>query len=467
MSDAGGGAATDEPDAPPGRTPPVALRLVWAVSLPLLFMEIGEASMHATDTALLARVGTAELGAIGLADVMREVWIVPVLGITEAGQIVMARRFGERDGSAIGATFTRTLLIVLALGLALAATLLLAASWVSGQLVSSAQVGDALEGFLRIAAIGLPFQALTLAYASLYVSLGRPRVLVAATFVLVGVNLAVGYPLVFGSFGLPRLGIEGTAIGYVAAEVCTFVFLTARLLREAELRRFVPLRLRAARVPGALSLTRLSGPITLQGLVETARWFAFFLILEQAGENALAWSNVVYACFAQLIIPTDAFAETGYSLVSRVIGERRADQLGSVVLRTALPAALVTLPFALLLVAFPEPLLELFTDDPEAVRGSVDAVRVVALSMLVVIPAEMWLAAVFGTGSTDVALGIEVVASAVMLAGAYLAVIVLDLSLAYAWAGLAAAALVGLPLAIGCIRGGPWRVREVCSAPAL
>ena len=458
----GGGAVAGEPAAgADDRKGPFASRLVWAVSLPILFAEIGEALIHATDTALLARVGTTELGAIGLADVMREVWIVPVLGFTEAGQIVMARRFGARADSAIGATFTRTFLLALGAGVALAVALAFAASWVSDQLVSSPQVGEALESFLRIAAIGLPFQALSLAYSALYVSVGRTRVLVGATVVLAGVNLVVSYLLVFGELGLPRLGIEGAAIGYVAAEACTVLFLTIDCLRRAELRRFRPFRLRAPGVARARSLARLSWPVGLEGFVETARWFVFFIVLEQAGEQALAWSNVVYACFALLVIPTDAFSETGYSLVSRALGEGRADRVRSVVRRTMLPAALVTLPFAAALFAFPEPLLTLFTDDPAAVEGSAAAVRVVAGAMLVVIPAEMWLAAVFGTGGTDAALAIEVVSSAVMLAGAYLATVVLDLPLEYAWASVAAASLIALPLAIAWVRSGRWREREV------
>lgn len=444
----------------PARDPAVA-RLVWAVSIPVLFAEVGDAGIHAVDTALLARVGTTELAAIALADIARELWVVPAVGLAEAAQIVIARRVGQREHAAVGVTFTRTLVLVLLVGIALAAALELAAGPLSERLVASPEVGDALERFLRVAAFGIPLQALDLTYSSLYVGVGRARVLIGATAVLALTNLVLSYVLVFGELGLPRLGIEGAALGYVGAELATLAFLTVHTLRRRDLRPYGPFRLQAAGAPPARALARLSAPITLQGLVETLRWFAFFLILERVSAQALAWSNLVYACFVLLVIPTDAFGETAYSLVSRVIGHGRGGEIAEVVRRTVWLAAMVTLPFAAATAAFPQTVLSLFTDDATAVDGAVGTVRVVALAILVVIPADMWLAAVFGTGDTDAAFVIEVLTTVVMLGCAYAAALVLDLQLPYIWLSLPVAWLIELPLSYGWVRAGRWQRHEV------
>lgn len=444
----------------PARDSAVA-RLVWAMSIPVLFAEIGDAVIHAVDTALLARVGTTELAAIALADIARELWVVPAVGLAEAAQIVIARRVGQRERTAVGATFTRTLVLVLLVGVALAATLKLAVGLVSGALVASPEVGDALERFLHVAAYGIPLQALDLTFSSLYVGVGRTRVLIGATAVLALTNLVFSYVLVFGELGLPRLGIAGAGLGYIGAELATLAFLTVHTLRRRDLRPYGLFRLRAASAPAVRSLARLSAPITLQGVVETLRWLAFFLILERVSTQALAWSNLVYACFVLLVIPTDAFGETAYSLVSRVIGGGRADEIGRVVRRTAWPAAMVTLPFVAAMVAFPGTVLSLFTDDRAAIDGAVGTVRVVALAILLVIPADMWLAAVFGTGDTDAAFVIEVVTTAAMLGGAFAAALILELQLPYIWLSLPFAWLIQLPLSYRWVQAGRWQRHEV------
>lgn len=436
-------------------------RLVWALSVPILFAEVAEAVIHVTDTALLARVGTVELAAIAVADIARELWIVPAIGLAEAAQIVIARRVGAGDPDAIGATFARGLVLAGLVAVALAATLTLVADVVAGWLVTTPEVAQAVADFLRLAAWGLPLQALGMVFGSLFVGIGRARALFGATAVLAVVNLGVSAVLIFGALGLPQLGIEGAAIGYIAAEAAALAYLVAYALRREEIRSLGLWRLRGARAPGAPALARLGAPIALQGMVESARWLIFFVILERVGPEAVAWSNLVYACFALLVIPTYAFGETAYTLVSRVIGRGDDTQIGTVVGRTIAPAALVTLPFAAAALAFPEAVLAVFTDDPDAVEGAATALRVVAATMLLVIPAELWLAAVSGTGDTDAAFVLEVLATVVMLAAAYLTAILLDLDLALVWLSLGLSSLIGLPLGYAWVRAGRWRRRVI------
>jgi multidrug resistance protein, MATE family len=447
----------DEPAPMPARVS----GLVWAVTVPLLFAEVGEAVVYATDTALLARFGTTELAAVGLADIAREIWVVPVIGLAQAAQIVIARRVGERDERSIGATFARSMLLAFAVGVLLAVTLWTLAGVVGSYLVASPEVGRALEDYLRFAALGLPFHGLNLVYSSLYVGLGRTRVLFGATAVLALTNLVLSAVLIFGALGLPRMGIGGAALGYVGAELAAFTFLTVRTLRSRAIRRLGLFGLRAPQVPRVRSLGRLSAPIALQAFIEALRWFVFLLIIEQLSTDALAWSSLVYACFTLLIIPTDAFSETVYSLVSRAIGAGSAAQIGDVVRRTARSALLVTLPFVVLAVAVPDLVLSPLTDDTRAIEGASGTLRVVALTMLLVIVAEMWLAAVFGTGDTDAALGIEVVTSGVMIATAYTAAVVLELDVRWVWLSLGVSSLFVLPLSYAWVRSGWWKRRAV------
>lgn len=431
------------------------------MSVPLLFAEVGDALIHAIDTALLARVGTTELAAIALADIAREFWVMPAVGLAEAAQIVIARRVGRREFAAVGATFTRTLIMVLLVGVVLAAALKLTAGPVSESLVASPEISEALEGFLHIAAYGIPLHALDLTFSSLYVGVGRARVLIGATAILTVTNLVLSYLLVFGHLGLPRLGMEGAALGYVGAELATLAFLIVHTLRQRDLRPYGPFRLQAVDTPSARTLARLSIPVVLEGMVESLRWFAFFLILERLSEQALAWSNLVYACLVLLVIPADAFGETTYSLVSRVIGRGHAGEITHVVRRAIRAAGMVTLPFLAATVAFPQAVLSLLTDDSAAIDGASGTARVVALAILLLIPAEMWLAAVFGTGDTDAAFVIEVLTTVAMLGWAYAAALVLDLPLPYIWLSLPVAWLIELLLSYRWVRAGRWRRHEL------
>jgi multidrug resistance protein, MATE family len=439
---------------------PTIGRTVWALSIPLLFLEIGDALIHVTDTAFLGRIGIAELGAIALGDTAFELLIFPVVGLLEALQLVIARRTGERRPRDVGAIFARAFMLAAAVSVVLAAVVAAGAGRISTWLAESEQVAEPLEQFLQIAALGIPFAALNLAFGALYVGILRARVLVWATLVLVLTNLVLSYVFILGSLGAPRLGMQGAAISSVGAEVAAFLLFSLYTARDADLRRLGLFRWERTRQPVVRPLIRLSAPVSLQGLVGNASWFVFFIILERVSGELLAWSNVVFACYLVLMIPTEAFAEAAYTMVSNIIGSGHAERLRHVVRRTLAATFAVTAPVLLLVLVFPGTVLSVFSDDAIPLQGSETALRVVVVAMLVAIPAEMWMAAVLGTGDVDAALVIDLVFGAVIVMGAAAAAL-FDISLPYVWLSLPAAAIIAMVLAYARLETGRWRGHPV------
>ncbi len=431
-------------------------RAAWSVSVPIIFASLGETILHVTDTILLARVGIAEVGAIALADTILEMFVVLTAGLVDGIQILVARRLGEGRDRSVGRTFNQGLLVLAIVSLALTIILGLFAAPLSRLLVSSEGVGAAVEEYLSVIALGILFTSANFAYSALFVGFGKTRVLIGATVVLGISNLALDSVLIFGGFGLPPLGMRGAALGSVGAEIATFLFLTGYVLTRLDVRRYGLLDFRGWDRWVNRSLVRLSSPIALQALLEAIRWFAFFLIVERIGEEALAQSNIVYACFALFRIPTEGFAETSCSMVSRMIG---AGQHGRIehLLREAISAAyLLSLPLAALAFLFPGPLLSLMTSEEPALAAGAASLRVVALAMLIIIPAEMWFVAVTGTGDTYAAAGIEVVLTAAMVGCGYLSALVLGLELEYVWMSVPIAWLACLVLSYSWMRSGYW-----------
>jgi len=431
-------------------------RSVWALSLPILFAEVGETVIYATDTAFLGRVGTIELASIGLADTVIEMAIVPAVGLIEAMQITIARRAGEQRDQAVGQTFKAGLLLVILTGVALAAGLKLASPAATELLVSSKEIAAALDAFLQIAAYGLVLMGVNLALGSLFVGLGRARILIGATLVLALTNLALSYLLVLGQLGAPQLGIEGAAYAFLGAEVATLLYLGIHALLRLDFSRYGLFR---AASPASLlvrPLLRIASPVALQALVESARWFIFFLIFEQVSDDALAWASLVYACYAVLSIPALAFGEAVYTLASNVIGRGQPAKIPSLIRRAVLAAYLVTAPLLALALMFPDTALSVLTSDTESIDGARRGVQVVALGLLVVIPAEMWLAAVLGTGDADAAFLIELLLSALVLGAGVLSALILDLPFEYVWISLPAGAAVALLVSYAWLRSGRW-----------
>jgi multidrug resistance protein, MATE family len=431
-----------EPDRGAAASVSGLTRTLWALALPILFLEVGETLIYATDTALLGRLGGADLAAIGLAYSAIELLAVPALALSEAMQLVVARRVGEGRNQAVMATLGRALLLVVVVTGALAAGVKLASAELTPWLVGSPSLARTVDGFLQIATFGLIPMAVSFVLSSLFVAVGRARALIGATAVLVLVNLGGSYVLVLGELGAPRLGIEGAAYAFVAAEIATVAFLTFEAVRR--IRVPSPRVALLGRDGPTGTLLGLAAPIGALFLVTEACWLAFFVVMERIGSEALAGSSIVYACFAVLLIPAFAFGETAYTLVSNLIGQGRRGAVGGLMRRAVLLAYLVTLPLVLLALAVPDAALSIFTSDPS--HDARATLRVASLALLILVPAELWLAAVVGTGATGVALAIEILSSVIIVGGAALIGLQLGLDLPYPWLSLAVGGVATLAM---------------------
>jgi putative MATE family efflux protein len=432
-------------------------RGLWRLSGPLIMAGVSETIIDLTDVAFLGHYGETELGAVGLAEAVYDLAIFATLGLVDAVQVLVARRAGQGDRRGLGRAFNQGFYLIALVSILL--TLVIRYAWpvISGLVFASSEVDAAVAGFLRIFAFGVFFHTMNLTYSALFVGISRTRVLIGAAVVLAATNIILDYGLIFGHFGLPELGIEGAAIASLAAEIATFVFLTGYALTRIDWRSYGLFAFGAWDGRLARVLTGLAIPVSLETLVEAARWFVFFLIMEQIGESALAASTVIAMCYAVMQLPADGISEAGCSMVSNLIGQDRSQAIGGLMRRAIAMTYIITLPMLILALFWPKELLALFTPTPEIIDISINGLWVIVLAVLIAVPGEMATSAVIGTGDTSVTLAIEVVGSSVALIVAYCAAFVFDMPLEYIWMSAPASWIVSLALAAYWLRSGRWR----------
>src|SRR5262245_7260145 len=201
-------------------------RVVWRLSLPIIFVEATETLDHLIATLFLARVGVTELGAIAVADSVLLLFLIVPLALVDGIQILAARRVGQRRPEAVGAVFNQGILFVLGCCGVATVALKFFSPVVAQWLVTSASVGEAIDGYLQIDAYSIPLAGVTFAYSALLISLGKTRALVPTTVILVTADVLLNYVFIFGKFGCPALGMRGAAVGSIGAELAATIFLT-------------------------------------------------------------------------------------------------------------------------------------------------------------------------------------------------------------------------------------------------
>jgi putative MATE family efflux protein len=435
-------------------------RTVWKLSLPIIVVEAMETFDHLIDTLFLALVGVTELGAIAVADSLMLLFLILPLAVVDSLQILTARRVGERQPEGVGVIFNQGLLLVILLGIAATASLKMFSPIVANYGVEVEAVGVAVNSYLQIDAYSIPLVGISFAYSALLTSLGKTRVLIPAAIIFMVTDVLFNYMFIFGNFGCPALGMRGAAVGSIGTELIAVIFLTRYIWRTLASRDYGLFRFTWLERQTVGKLGRLYLPIAGLGVLETVRWFVFFLIIERVGTSALAVANIVFTCYLVFWIPVEGFGEVACSLVSRFVGRNRPQRIYQVLRRTTGGAVLAAMPLIALSLIGPQWVVRAFALEAALAEQASSSLRVVAFALLIAIPGYMWFTAVLSTGDTVVALIIELTLTVLMIGLTYLAAIQLEWSITQIWLVLPLIWLGFLILSYSWMKSGLWKRLE-------
>jgi MATE family multidrug resistance protein len=334
------------------------------LAFPVVGTRLGIMMMGLTDTIVVGRHSTTELGYVALGWAPAAVVLTTGIGLLSGVQVMTARRTGEGRPDLTGAVLRRGL--VYAFWLGLAASILLS---VMGPafLRATGVAPDLAAGAGRVLVVfawSLVPSLIGVVCSSYLEALGRPAQAMWAMWAANLLNLAFQLVLVPGGFGLPAFGAVGAAWGTFAARLALMIALGVYLVRMADARA-LGLFLRPARDRAAEFEQRKIGYGGGAALfVETGAFSGMNVIAGWIGGLAVAgWAVVLNFAAIVFMVPL-GLAAAASVLVARAHG---ADDRPGVA-RAGLTAFLVTIAFtgAVSLIVWPGAgsIAGLYTRDP-------------------------------------------------------------------------------------------------------
>lgn len=213
-----------------------ALRELLVLALPVIGSRLGVMVMGLTDTIVVGRWSTVELGYVALGWAPAAVVWTAAVGLVAGVQVLTARRLGEGRPEQTGAVLRRGMAYGLWLGLI---STVLAVALGPAFLRATGVEADLAAGagpVLRIFALSLTPAIVGVVMSSWLEAHGRPALAMWAMWGANLVNLLLQLVLVPGALGLPALGAQGAAWGTLAARLLLAGVLAAYICRMAEAR---------------------------------------------------------------------------------------------------------------------------------------------------------------------------------------------------------------------------------------
>ncbi len=445
-----------EADAvPPSRRaePTALVRTIWTLAWPVILALALESLVGLIDTLMVGRLGATAVAAVGVgAQVLGAASIV--LAAVGTGTVALvARAVGAQRAGEAEEVLRQSVLTALGLSLLAIIPVLV---W-APPLVRAFGVDESVVAlgapFVRVIMLAVPPEAVLFVIGSALRGSGDTRTPLVVGVLVNVVNVIGNWVLIFGHFGMPALGVVGSATATALAFTCGAA-LGLWLLARGRLRLRLPHGPWRIRTDVIRRVLAVGSPTAAEQMLMQLGFFLYLLCASRYGTAAVAAYFIGVRILALSFLPGVGFGLAAATLVGQNLGAGRpslAERSGWAATRLAI--GLMTVG-GIVIFAAARPIARAFVDDPAVVDDAVAFIRVLAAAQPLMAIDFTLGGALRGAGDTRFPLWAVVVGFyACRLGGAYVASRWLGLGLFWVWF-----ALIGDYVARAALKG--WRFRS-------
>ena len=427
------------------------------MAMPVIFGAFAITLVNITDTAFLGRIGETELGASAVGGILYFVFAMIGVSIGTGTQIIISRRKGENNDSSIGQIFDQSIIILFITGLVLFVFLKWIAPPLLPLILNQPELVESTREFLAYRSYGIFFILTATAFRSLFVGIALPKIYGTYSFLMAGINIVLGYAMIFGNWGFPKMGIAGAGLASSIAELLSLLFIWGYTFLNKGLKQYKLFKFESFKKELTIKIFELSSPIIVQNLLSMGAWFLFFVFIEKIGSHELAISNIVRGAYMISMTPFWGFSVAANSMVSNVIGQGKKEEVLGLVQKIIKLTLVVSLLMIVVNLIFPVQILSIFTNDIKLINDSMGCLQIVDIALIFFGFAIVSINAVSGTGATKVALYIEIAAIFIYILYAYLMTFVFKGTVEMVWFSEVLYWLFAGVVCYWYIRSGTWK----------
>lgn len=434
---------------------------VLKLALPATGEQLLSMMVSIVDTMLVGHLGASALAAVSLATQWTFMAVTLFAAVSTGATALVARSVGAGDWNTANRTVRQSVLVGLVIGLA--ATALVQVFAEPAVALMGAEPEALAEGvtYLRVASTIFALSALMFVGNACLRGAGDTRTTMMVMAVVNVLNVAVAWTAINGPFGLPKLGVAGSALGAAVGRAAGGLLVIGILLKG---RSGLKLDWRGWRLDPELvrRVLRVGLPTGIERLVMRLGMMVFMRVIADLGTVAVAAHAVALRAESLSFMPGFGFAVAGTTLVGQELGARdprRAERSGYLTYQIA--ASLMAV-MGVMFVLFPRPLIGLFTSDPAVVETAVIPLRVVGFVQPLLAAAMVFPGNLRGAGDTRFPMYVTGLSIwGIRVPAALLLGLSLGMGLAGAWLGMAFDLTVRGVVFFLRFRGGRWKLMKV------
>lgn len=379
---------------------------IFQIALPIIGGMMSQNILNLVDAAMVGRLGTSELAAVGMASFLNFVAAAIFMGMAAGVQAMVARRVGEGRDSIAANPLNGALVTIFVVSIPMTFILIYASEPIMSLVNDDPEVIKHGVAYFDARLIGIMAVGMNFSFRGYLSAIKMTHFYFKTLIIMHSLNILLNYLLIFGHWGFPELGTQGAGLGTTLAMfggTLMYFFLTVRYTKQYGFGLHLPHK------ETLIQVIKISLPSSAQQLFFALGFTTLFWIVGKIGTAELAAANVLTTLTLVAILPSIAFGMSAATLVGQAIGRKDIDDAHQWAWDTSKIAVVGVSLISLPMFFIPEFLLGLFLHEAHVIALAKVPLQLVGIAIIIDAVNLVLMSSLQGAGATKVTMVVGIV----------------------------------------------------------
>ena len=336
------------------------------------------------DSAMVGRLdeATYALAAMGLGVLATWALISFFSSLATGTHVLVARKYGEKDYSECAIALNNSLIIAVIVGTLVALFAVLAAHPAANFFAADKTVGKYAGDFIFYRFLGIPFFLMSVSFRGFFFGINKTKIFMFSGIITNLLNILFNYLLIYGKFGMPRMGVAGSGLGSTFATAFDALFYFMVILLPTYRHQYRIFKNFRVNLKIIKTIYKISLPVSFQNVFILIGFLSFVAITGLIGTVEQAETQAVISTLFISFLPCFGFGIAVQTLVGNNLGSKKFSIARIYGFETAKVATYYTLILGSIFIFIPQYVLLIITNDQSIIEVAKPALRIAGFAQI-------------------------------------------------------------------------------------
>ena len=358
---------------------------IFRLALPAIAGLSTQMVVSLVDAAMVGRLENTKyvLAAMGIGVLATWALVSFFSSLATGTQIIVARKYGEKDYDACSVALNNSIMIALTIGVIVMFVAVFAAKHFAHLLAADPVVGDYAAQFIFYRFLGIPAFLVSVSYRGFFFGINKTKIFMFSGVITNVLNIIFNFFLIFGSFGVvPKMGLAGAGLGSTLATTFDFLFYFTVSQLPSYRHRYRILKNFKIDFNVIKRIYKISLPVSFQNVFILLGFLSFITITGFIGIKEQAATQAVISTLFISFLPCFGFGIAVQTLVGNYIGSKKFNLAKIYGLEAAKVASYYTFLLGIVFILIPQYVLTIITTNQSIIDVAKPALRIAGFAQI-------------------------------------------------------------------------------------